>query len=68
MMSKVKTEMRELQEQHKMLDRKTTDLEKERRANRSPTLKFELVELKKEKLKIRDKINNLRLLQEQDNG
>jgi len=51
-----------------MLDRKTTDLEKERRANRSPTLKFELVELKKEKLKIRDKINNLRLLQEQDNG
>jgi uncharacterized protein YdcH (DUF465 family) len=67
-MSKVKTEMRELQEQHKMLDRKTTDLEKERRANRSPTLKFELVELKKEKLKIRDKINNLRLLQEQDNG
>ncbi len=67
-MSKVKTEIRELQEEHKMLDRKTTDLEKERRANRSAMLKMELVELKKEKLRVRDKINNLRLLQERDNG
>ncbi len=57
---KNKTEIRDLQEEHKKLDRETTDLEKGRNSDRSTTTKYSLVELKKAKLAIKDKINFLR--------
>jgi len=57
---KNKTEIRELQEKHKKLDKLTTDLEKDRQADRSTSSKFELMGLKKAKLAIKDKINLLR--------
>jgi uncharacterized protein YdcH (DUF465 family) len=57
---KNKTEIRDLQEQHKKLDRLTTDLEKGRSNDRTTSGKYDLVELKKEKLAIKDKINKLR--------
>jgi len=60
-MSKIKTRIRSLQEKHKELDRLTTDAEQERNADRSTRGKWDLVELKKEKLRIRDEINRLRL-------
>ena len=61
---KNKTEIRELQDQHKKLDRLTTDLEKGRANDRTTGGKYDLVELKKEKLAIKDKINKLRQQQE----
>jgi uncharacterized protein YdcH (DUF465 family) len=61
---KNKTEIRELQEKHKQLDRLTTDLEKGRANDRTTGGKYDLVELKKEKLAIKDKINQLRIQQE----
>lgn len=61
---KNKTEIRDLQEQHKELDRLTTDLEKGRANDRTTGGKYDLVELKKEKLAIKDKINKLRQQQE----
>jgi uncharacterized protein YdcH (DUF465 family) len=57
---KNKTEIRELQDQHKKLDRETTDLEKARLGDRTTKSKYTLVELKKAKLAIKDKINFLR--------
>ena len=57
---KNKTEIRDLQEKHKKLDRLTTDLEKGRANDRTTSGKYDLVELKKEKLAIKDKINKLR--------
>jgi|TARA_Y100001949_G_C15726234_1_gene217385 uncharacterized protein YdcH (DUF465 family) len=57
---KNKTEIRELQEKHKKLDKLTTDLEKDRQTDRSTSSKFELMGLKKAKLAIKDKINLLR--------
>ena len=59
---KNKTEIRELQEKHKQLDRLTTDLEKGRANDRTTGGKYDLVELKKE-LAIKDKINQLRIQQ-----
>ena len=53
-MSKVKTRIRSLQEKHKELDRLTTDAEQDRNADRSTKGKWNLVELKKEKLAIRE--------------
>jgi uncharacterized protein YdcH (DUF465 family) len=61
---KNKTEIRDLQERHKELDRLTTDLEKGRANDRTTGGKYDLVELKKEKLAIKDKINKLRQQQE----
>ena len=59
-MSKLKTEIRELQKEHKKLDEQTTDLEKDRQGNRSTLSKYNLLGLKKAKLAIKDKINLLR--------
>ena len=56
-MSKVASRIRTLQERHKELDRLTTDHEKDRGHDRSTKGKWDLVELKKEKLAIRDEIN-----------
>tara|TARA_B110001454_G_C12440502_1_gene317606 strand:+ start:341 stop:538 length:198 start_codon:yes stop_codon:yes gene_type:complete len=57
---KNKTEIRELQEEHKRLDRETTDLEKGRNGDRTTKSKYNLMGLKKAKLAIKDKINFLR--------
>jgi len=57
---KNKTEIRELQEEHKKLDKLTTDLEKDRQTDRSTTSKYDLMGLKKAKLAVKDKINLLR--------
>ena len=61
---KNKTEIRELQEKHKKLDKLTTDLEKDRQTDRSTTSKYDLMGLKKAKLAIKDKINLLRIKRE----
>ena len=57
---KNKTGIRELQEEHKRLDRLTTDHEKDRQGDRSTLLKYNLMRLKKTKLAIKDKINFIR--------
>ena len=59
-MIKMSKEFSELQDQHKKLDRETTDLEKARLGDRTTKSKYTLVELKKAKLAIKDKINFLR--------
>tara|TARA_B100000809_G_scaffold236004_1_gene254645 strand:+ start:998 stop:1201 length:204 start_codon:yes stop_codon:yes gene_type:complete len=63
-MSKLKTEIRDLQKEHKKLDQQTTDLERDRQADRSTSSKYNLRGLKKAKLAIKDKINSLRYKQE----
>jgi len=65
---KNKTEIRELQDEHKKLDRETTDLEKARHGDRTTKSKYMLVELKKAKLAIKDKINLLRFKNKKENG
>jgi len=57
---KNKTGIRELQEEHKRLDRLTTDLEKDRQGDRSTSSKYDLMRSKKTKLAIKDKINFFR--------
>ena len=50
---KNKTGIRELQEEHKRLNRLTTDLEKDRQGDRSTSSKYDLMRLKKTKLSIK---------------
>ena len=57
---KNKTGIRELQEEHKRLNRLTTDLEKDRQSDRSTVSKYNLMRLKKTKLAIKDNINFIR--------
>ena len=57
---KNKTGIRELHEEHKRLNRLTTDLEKDRQGDRSTSSKYDLMRLKKTKLAIKDKINFFR--------
>jgi uncharacterized protein YdcH (DUF465 family) len=57
---KNKTGIRELQEEHKRLDRLTADLEKDRQSDRSTLSKYNLMRLKKTKLAIKDNINFIR--------
>jgi|TARA_B110000438_G_C15629536_1_gene570343 uncharacterized protein YdcH (DUF465 family) len=63
---KNKTEIRELQEEHKKLDRETTDLEKARHGDRTTKSKYNLLGLKKAKLAIKDKINFLKSKKEDE--
>jgi len=65
-MSKLKTEIRDLQKEHKKLHQQTTNLEKDRQADRSTSSKYNLRGLKKAKLAIKDKINSLRHKQENE--
>jgi uncharacterized protein YdcH (DUF465 family) len=62
MMMEAKTliRLKHLQEKHKILDRECTDLEKVRDNDRTTAAKYELVEKKKEKLRIRDEINRIK--------
>ena len=57
---KNKTGIRELEEEHKRLNRLNTDLEKDRQGDRSTLSKYNLMRLKKTKLAIKDKINFIR--------
>ena len=63
---KNKTGIRELQEEHKRLDRLITDLEKDRQGDRSTSSKYDLMRLKKPNWLLKTKLTSPDINQAQD--